>query len=105
MKFMFGQADRENPDPDHVVPVLVVGCDGLKKRFEDHYSETEKLKGYVNGLSEQLNVLDRALESSTIRFCELKARQRRHHLKLLQVMRKLEVLRTKGLPLGPLELR
>lgn len=99
------QADRENPDPDHVVPILVVGCDGLKKRFEDHYSDTEKLKGYVSGLKDQLHVLDRALESSTVRFSELKSRQRRHHLKLLQVMRKLEVLRTKGLPLGSLELR
>ena len=87
------------------MPILVVGCDGLKKRFEDHYSDTEKLKGYVSGLKDQLNVLDRALESSTVRFSELKSRQRRHHLKLLQVMRKLEVLRTKGLPLGSLELR
>ncbi len=99
------QADRDNPDPSQLSPVLIIGCDGLKKQFDELTSNTERLKGYASDQKEQLLTLERALDRSTSRLEELVLRQAKYQLRLLQVMRKLEVLRTKGLPLSAIEVR
>jgi chromosome segregation ATPase len=85
--------------------VLVIGCDGLKKRFSAQCTKADKIKSYADGLKEQLQLLERSLDGSVQRHEELKERQRKHFMRLLQVMRKLEVLRAKGISLTPVETR
>ena len=85
--------------------MLVIGWNGLKKRFDSQCSDSEKLNGFADGLKEQLQLLERKLDGSAKRYEELKSKQRKYHLRLLHVMRKLEVLRAKGLPLSSIELK
>lgn len=85
--------------------MLVVGCDGLKKRCDNTLAESAKLSKYSDGMLEQLQIVDRALDGTVLRFEELKARQLKYQARLLQVMRRLETLRARGMPLSTTELR
>lgn len=87
------------------MPVLVVGCDGLKKRCDNTLAESGKLSKYADGMLDQLQVVERAVDGTVLRFEELKARQLKYQARLLQVMRRLETLRARGLPLSAMELR
>lgn len=48
--------------------MLVVGCDGLKKRFSSQCTKAEKIKSYTDGLKEQLELLERSADGAALRY-------------------------------------
>ncbi len=82
-----------------------MGCDELKKRFESHKSEISTLRTQVEGSLDALKSIQDTNKNAQVKFKELKDRQERLHMHVLQVMRKLEKLRTQGEPLNADERR
>jgi hypothetical protein len=94
-----------NPDPDRYFPVRVIGVDALKSRFDLQQSESAKLKEHTKSVREVLDAVDSSNMQIGARFQSLQMKQIHIYQKMLALLRKVEVLRCKGLPMEQAEMR
>jgi hypothetical protein len=98
------QAERDNTDPENYVPVVELGIDALKTRFDGQEKESTQ----VLLQSEKIRDLLRAVRESNqllhARFDMLKRKQILINKRMLSAIRKVEVLRCHGSPLQTSEL-
>lgn len=101
---MWAQTQNDNPDPSRLIPVLANGFDDLhaRARWEDDVirAHTDKLKELHEKSSKLLRDLDIDLTAKLV------AAQQRHQalsLRLLKIMKGMEILRRSGSKLTPAE--
>ena len=94
-----------NPDPARCYPVLVVGIDALKARFDRQQAEAQKLREHSRAIKEVVEAVELSHTQVGGRFAALQMRQIGLYQRLLALLRKVEVLRCRGTPLQQAELR
>jgi uncharacterized protein YhaN len=99
------QAEANNPDPARYYPVRIMGIDALKTRFDHQQTESIKLKEHSQNLREVLDTVELSNTQIETRFTALQMRQAHIYQKLMALLRKIEVLRCRGLPIEESEAR
>ncbi|CAM9840285.1 unnamed protein product [Phaeothamnion confervicola] len=99
------EAQRDNPDPDKLVPYLVVGFDELLQQAQERQTEAAKMNDLAQRLREMVGsrVQQSRRAAAAAEACRRKHVEQRH--RLLQVMQKMELLRCINLPLHDEERR
>ena len=102
---LWKQAQAENPDPEHFVPVPLIGFGDLVRHLHQQEKETRWHQGTLDKLAEELsNLQSRAAEASVA----LNEQRRRHidlQHRVLKVLIKQECSRKEGFSLQPEEER
>jgi len=93
-----------NPDPENLVPAPVIGVGSLQKRVVNQQLEVGKLGKFVEKLKEAAGALQSRTRRSSEVAINFKMQQEVLAQRLLQAMRKVEVLRCMGLSIQPSEL-
>lgn len=83
----------------------MLGIDALKARFDQQQSESLKLKEHTQNLREVLDSVELSNTQIETRFTALQMRQAHIYQKLMALLRKIEVLRCRGLPVEESEAR
>jgi len=99
------QAEMNNPDPDRYYPVRIVGIDALKARFDQQQTEAQQLKEHTRNLKEVIEAVELSNTQMSSRFSSLQMKQVHIYQHLLTILRKVEVLRCRGVPLEQNEIR
>ena len=97
--------ERDNPDPELLVPVVEVGIHALKRRFENQNVESKTLHTYANDMDDAMNAIESAIAKSSIRLRDLKTKQAALYNRLLAILSKIEVLRCRNVPLNEDEIK
>lgn len=97
------QAEKDNADPDNFVPVEEMGIESLKRRYDRQVNETKKMDGQVNKISEVIKDVHSANQQTMSKVAILKMRQLQLNRKVLELMRKIEVIRCHGVPIQETE--
>lgn len=92
--------ERDNPDPELLVPVVEIGIHALKRRFENQNIETKTLHTYVSDMNDALVAIESAISKSSIRLRDLRTKQGALYNRLLALLSKIEVLRCRNVPLS-----
>ncbi|OMJ17389.1 Nuclear pore complex protein Nup98-Nup96 [Smittium culicis] len=91
---LWQQAQRDSPDPNAMVPALVVGYEGLNSRIS---CQTDQLLAYetlINNLDEKISALSKKISSATlIKLDSVSRKQQEVEQRLLRLMKNLELLR------------
>ncbi|OMJ09090.1 Nucleoporin NUP57 [Smittium culicis] len=91
---LWQQAQRDSPDPNAMVPALVVGYEGLNSRIS---CQTDQLLAYetlINNLDEKISALSKKISSATlIKLDSVRRKQQEVEQRLLRLMKNLELLR------------
>lgn len=99
------QAEFANPDPSIFEPVVVMGTADLKRRLESQKEATKDHELVISEVSKTL-VMAKQTCAKTEKHClDMKSKQSQLRYQLLSVMRKVELLRCKGVPLDMEEKR
>ncbi|KAJ3186349.1 hypothetical protein HDU85_007789 [Gaertneriomyces sp. JEL0708] len=101
---LWEQAQRDNPDPSCMVPVLAVGFDDVKKRLEVQNRTYEAHKAELERMREQLQQLHTKHYLNTL----TKVEEYRRRLtvlasKTVQLMKNVQVIRNQGYSIRPEE--
>lgn len=99
------QAEMNNPDPARYYPVRIIGVDALKARFDHQQSETLKLKEHARNLKEVIEAVELSNTQLETRFSGLQMKQIHVYQTLMSLLRKVEVLRCRSVPMESTELR
>lgn len=94
-----------NPDPARYYPVSIIGVDALKARFDHQQAETLKLKEHARNLKEVIEAVELSNTQMETRFSSLRMKQMHIYQKLMTLLRKVEVLRCRGLPMENSEIK
>lgn len=94
-----------NPDPSKYTPVKVVGIDALQKRFQQQEKNAQAHREHIQTLRDVLEAVDESNTQLNLRFTALTMKQTQIFERLLVVLRKIEVLRLRGLPLQDAEVK
>ena len=97
--------ERDNPDPDLLVPAVEIGIHALKRRFENQNVESKTLHTYVSDMDDAMNAIESAMAKSSIRLRDLKTKQTLLYNRLLGILSKIEVLRCRNVPLNEDEIK
>ena len=97
--------ERDNPDPDLLVPVVEMGIHALKRRFENQNVVSKTLHAYVNDMDDAMNTIQSTIAKSNIRLRDLKTKQATLYNRLLAILSKIEVLRCRNVPLSQDEIK
>ncbi|CEP09009.1 hypothetical protein [Parasitella parasitica] len=98
---LWNEAQRKNPDPTTMVPVLAVGFDDILKRMEIQSKQQELHQAKLRETAERLASVKIHYESQTlVKLEEHKRRHRDFAQRLLRLLRYSQVLRYKNLPLS-----
>jgi len=97
------QAEKDNADPDNFVPVEEMGIESLKRRYDRQVSEMKKIDGQVNKIFEVIKDVHGANQQTMSKVAILKTRQLQLNRKVLELMRKIEVIRCHGVPIQETE--
>ncbi|OMJ09762.1 putative nucleoporin Nup54, partial [Smittium culicis] len=91
---LWQQAQRDSPDPNSMVPALVVGYEGLNSRIS---CQTDQLLAYetlINNLDDKISTLSKKISSATlIKLDSVRRKQQEVEQRLLRLMKNLELLR------------
>ncbi|KAJ3080147.1 hypothetical protein HK102_003266 [Quaeritorhiza haematococci] len=94
---LWNQAMMDNPDPSCMVPVLAVGFDDIKKRMEEQDKQNAVHKFKLEEARIQLEKIQRKHHlDTTVKLDEYKRRHAELSHRVLQLIKKVEVLRNKG---------
>jgi len=99
------EAEMNNPDPARYYPVRIIGVDALKARFDHQQTETLKLKEHARNLKEVIEAVELSNTQLETRFSGLQMKQVHIYQKLMSLLRKVEVLRCRGLPMEATEVK
>lgn len=99
------QAEYDNPDPEKLEPVRELGIAGLKKRFEDQGTDCAKYRKQATELREVLETIEKSTRRTSLKVEALKAKQAQLYNRMLSVVRSVEVLRCRGVPVDSSERR
>lgn len=88
--------DRDNPDPEHLEPIIETGGEALRRRFTTQQNEVAKLKEYATELTNTLSVIDKSSKKISLKFETLQQKQKKLFHQLLLILRKIELLRRQG---------
>lgn len=83
----------------------VLGVDALKARFDQQQAESLKLKEHLQNLREVVDTVELSNTQISTRFNALQMKQVHIYQKLMALLRKVEVLRCRGIPLEESETR
>ncbi|KAI8639701.1 nucleoporin complex subunit 54-domain-containing protein [Parasitella parasitica] len=98
---LWNEAQRKNPDPTTMVPVLAVGFDDILKRMEIQSKQLELHRAKLRETAERLASVKLQYESQTlVKLEEHKRRLTDFGQRLLRLLRYSQVLRYKNLPLS-----
>lgn len=99
------QADLTNPDPNIFEPVVIMGAADLKRRFDSQIEATKDHELVLSEINKTLVMAKQASAKTEKRCFDMKNKQNQLRYQLLSVMRKIELLRCKGIPLDSEEMR
>ncbi|KAK4512849.1 Molecular chaperone (DnaJ superfamily) [Mucor velutinosus] len=98
---LWNEAQRKNPDPTTLVPVLAVGFDDILKRMEIQSKQLELHQEKLRETAERLAHVQRRHELGTlVKLDEHKRRHTEFTQRLLRLLRYSQVLRYKNFPLS-----
>ncbi|GMH78507.1 hypothetical protein TrST_g6498 [Triparma strigata] len=98
------EAEMLNPDPENLVPAPCTGVSSLQKRVVNQQLEVKRLSSFVTKLKEASAALQSRTSRSSSTVVNFKMQQEILAQRLLQAMRKVEVLRCMGLSIQPDEM-
>ncbi|XP_041459535.1 nuclear pore complex protein Nup54-like [Lytechinus variegatus] len=93
---LWRQAQLDNPDPDRLIPVPLVGFDVIKTRLEYQQQETQQHQARLDLVSKDLEKLQEQQDTLQARIAENKRRHLELSHRVLQVMARQEVQRKQG---------
>ncbi|ORX88786.1 hypothetical protein K493DRAFT_74561 [Basidiobolus meristosporus CBS 931.73] len=101
---LWNEAQKANPNPKCMVPVLAVGFDDIKKRTEQQEMQALAHKAKLEEIADKIKKLQEKHSLDTL--VKMKEYKRRHmdlaH-RVLQLMKQVQVLRNKGYSIRPEE--
>ncbi|CAO3635784.1 unnamed protein product [Cunninghamella blakesleeana] len=98
---LWNEAQKKNPDPSCMVPVLAIGFDDILKRMEIQDQQSELHKNKLEEISQRLETVQRNYElGSKARLDEHKRRHIDLTQRLIRLLRLVQTLRYKGFPLN-----
>lgn len=101
---LWQQGVSQNPAPDRLVPTVISGFEGLKKRLEDHDKLIKAHQSAVEEIEQFVVQTKRKHEYNTIeKLDEYKRKHKELAHRLLQVICKLEFYQSRGLSWYPEE--
>ncbi|XP_030836901.1 nucleoporin p54 isoform X2 [Strongylocentrotus purpuratus] len=93
---LWRQAQLDNPDPDRLIPVPLVGFDVIKTRLEYQQQETQQHQARLDLVNKDLERLQEQQNTLQARIAENKRRHLELSHRVLQVMAQQEVQRKQG---------
>lgn len=96
---VWNEALARNPDPRELVPVPLVGAPALHSRIVSQQDKANALAAHAKKLRETLQFLEKAARSSRDAIGQAGSEQEALRRRLLEVMRKVEILRCMGQPI------
>lgn len=102
---LWEQAESHNPDPENYASLVEYGVIALHDRFKDQCKSTEQAFANDKELSGLIELYDKRASALSLRTEGLKGKQRDIFLQILEIFKKIEVLRSRGRPLQPSETR
>lgn len=95
---VWNEALARNPDPKELVPAPIVGAPALHSRIVSQQERANALESHAKKLGETLRFLERAARSSRDAIEGSGVEQEALRRRLLEVMRKVEIVRCMGQP-------
>ncbi|KAI9098301.1 nucleoporin complex subunit 54-domain-containing protein [Phlyctochytrium arcticum] len=94
---LYEQAQRDNPDPKCMVPVLAVGFEDIKKRLSMQEETSRAHTAKLTEIKEQLEALKRKHYLDTVaKLQDYKRRQIKLAGKTLRIMKNVQLIRNRG---------
>lgn len=93
----------QNPDSEHYVPVLLTSAEGLHSRLVKQQSRVDHHNSYLTTLDDTIRALCNAVLATRTKITVLSQQNVLIRQRLLQLLRKLELCRGKGMVLQPSE--
>ncbi|KAL9180591.1 hypothetical protein ACHAXT_011044 [Thalassiosira profunda] len=100
---VWNEALARNPDPKELAPVALVGAPALHSRIVAQQEKANALAAHAKKLRETLEFLEKAARSSREAIQHSDAEQEALRRRLLEVMRKVEIVRCQGQAIQPAE--
>jgi len=94
-----------NPDPLNYTPIVLVGADSLNARVSWQQERAKQLAKAATSIEAGNNTSEQLFSEARRRLDDVKRAHANHRKRLLNVMRKVEVVRCMNLPLQPDEAR
>ena len=101
---VWNEALARNPDPKELVPVSLVGAPALLNRIVTQQEKANALASHAKKLRETLQFLEKAARSSKDAIQHSNSEQEVIRRRLLEMMRKVEIVRCMGQPTQRAEL-
>jgi chromosome segregation ATPase len=99
------QAESDNPDPQHLEPVLISGVQALKARYDQQQATAAQVRAHLDEVKSHLETLEVGSRRISRTYTDLHSRQTVLRRKFMSVMRKIEVLRCHGVKLDSKEMQ
>ena len=90
------QAERDNPDAEHLEPVAEIGVSALKKRYDSQQAEKVRLRAYTDELAQAIALLNHTTSNAILKYEDLSSKQSHLFNKLLRLLMKIELVRCHG---------
>ncbi|KAL7544652.1 hypothetical protein ACHAWF_008027 [Thalassiosira exigua] len=100
---VWNEALARNPDPAELMPVALVGAAALHSRIVSQQEKANAMAAHAEKLRDTLRFLERAARSSREAIDHSNAEQEALRRRLLEIMRKVEIVRCIGQPTQPAE--
>ncbi len=71
----------------------------MAQRFSSQKADTIKLKKYAEEIQDTLNIIDKSSKKISVKFDTVKHSQAKLNNKMINLLRKMELLRNQGMPL------
>eukprot|EP00580_Thalassiosira_gravida_P016911 CAMPEP_0201662950 /NCGR_PEP_ID=MMETSP0494-20130426/4890_1 /ASSEMBLY_ACC=CAM_ASM_000839 /TAXON_ID=420259 /ORGANISM="Thalassiosira gravida, Strain GMp14c1" /LENGTH=469 /DNA_ID=CAMNT_0048141429 /DNA_START=82 /DNA_END=1491 /DNA_ORIENTATION=- len=95
---VWNEALARNPDPRELMPVPLVGAPALHTRIVSQQEKANALASHAKKLGQSLQFLEKAARSSKDAAKQSNAQQEALRRRLMEVMRKVEIVRCMGQP-------
>jgi hypothetical protein len=100
---VWNEAQARNPNPAELTPVAMIGASSLHSHLVWQQTEATKLGGYVTELKGQLEFLSKTCANSQRGIRQASLEHEVLQRRLLEVMRKVEIVRCMGQPMQQAE--
>ncbi|KAI9199467.1 nucleoporin complex subunit 54-domain-containing protein [Polychytrium aggregatum] len=98
---LWNQAQKDNPDPTCMVPVLAVGFGDIQKRIAEQENESNRHRQVLEDALRQLNkIQENHYLDITVRIADYKRKHRELAHRLLKIMSKIQIVTNKGQSIG-----
>ena len=105
MSHLISQAEINNPDAKKYYPIIIHGIHELKERFDKQQIEIKSIQEHIKKIDDILHTINNTNSKINNKFSSLKIKQIQIFQKLLSLLRKIEVLRCRGVPMESSEIR